>query len=105
MKPIQTTSIPGKDFPLSGKGRAPVMDLQLACLEIQSTGRAKVGSEQMFQGSPRGFTEGVMCAGPGGRFIGGSIVTGKAGTDTGQEQMPIAFTFFFSSQPEELHSL
>lgn len=49
----------------------------------------------MFQGSPRGFTEEVMCAGPGGRFIGGSIVTGKAGTDTGQEQMPIAFTFFF----------
>ena len=81
------------------------MDLQLACLEIRSTARAKIGSEQMFQGSPRGFTEEVMHAGPGRRFILGRIVTGKAGTDTGQEKNAYCFHIFFSFQPEELHSL
>lgn len=55
---------PWKGLPTKWKGRVACNDPQLACLEIRSTVRAKIESEQLFQGSPGGFTEEVMALVP-----------------------------------------
>lgn len=91
--------LPPKGSPLSGDG-AYLWWLQSW---PQSTVETKIVKERLFPRKPEGLHRGGDWAGCGGRFIWGQSINEKAGTATGQEQIPTTSTFFSSSQKNLIH--